>query len=338
MKGFNVENDLRECILCEHRCGVDRLAGDLGVCRLSTPVVASRTLHPAPPESYTIFVAGCNFKCLGCQNWTISQYPDNRMAVDGYVDAGSLALESVRMIQSTSGTLMGADRIFFSGGEPTIHLPYIEKVVDEARRLSPNLKVNFDTNGFMTEKSLHRVLDFTTSLTFDIKAFYDDTMRAISGTPVGPILRNAEIVARTASDKLWEYRIVAIPEVNDEDIEPLCRFLASISKKLPVAFLAFRPNYVLDEHHGATRELMKKCVELARGAGLRNVSYAGMTNIPGKKGVLLEEVEGIYERTGAKLAASYARSKGCTTHPRNCGDCTSMSKCPLKKYIPIRSC
>jgi hypothetical protein len=83
---------------------------------------------------------------------------------------------------------------------------------------------------------------------------------------------------------------------------------------------------------------MQKCVELARGAGLRDVTYAGMTNITGKKGVLSEEFEGAYERTGAKLAASYARSKGCTTHPRNCGDCPSMSECPLKKYIPMRSC
>lgn len=338
MENFNFEHDLRECLLCEHKCGIDRLAGELGVCRMSGPLVASRTLHPAPPESYTIFMAGCNFKCVGCQNWTISQFPDNRMAVDGYLESGSLALESLRMIQSASGTLMGADRIFFSGGEPTIHLPFIEQVVAAARRLSPDLQINFDTNGFMTEESLHRVLGFATSLTFDIKAYYDDTMRAISGAPVDPILRNAEIVAKTASDKLWEYRIVVIPEVNEEDVEPLCRFLASISKELPVAFLAFRPNYVLDEHHGATRELMKNCLELARGVGLRNVTYAGMTDIPGKEGFLLEEVDGIYERTGAKLAASYARSKGCTTHPRNCGNCPSMDECPLKKYIPMRSC
>ncbi|MBT8406679.1 MAG: radical SAM protein, partial [Deltaproteobacteria bacterium] len=211
---------------------------------MSGPIVASRTLHPAPPESYTIFVAGCNFKCLGCQNWTISQFPDNGMGVDGYVAPESLALESISRLESTSGTLMGADRIFFSGGEPTIHLPFIERVVAEARRFRPNLKVNFDTNGFMTEESLKRVLSFTTSITFDLKGFYDDTMRAISGAPAGPVLRNAEIVARTASDKLWEYRIVAIPEVNEEDIDPLCRFLAAISKELPVAFLAFRPNFV----------------------------------------------------------------------------------------------
>jgi pyruvate formate lyase activating enzyme len=163
-------------------------------------------------------------------------------------------------------------------------------------------------------------------------------MRAITGAPVDPVLRNAEIVGRTASDKLWEYRIVAIPGINEDDIEPLCRFLASISKELPVAFLAFRPNFVLDEHFGATRELMMKCVEQAKSAGLKKVSYAGMTNIPGKPGTLLKEVEEAYERLGARLAASYALSKGCTTHPRDCANCHSMSNCPIKTYIPLRNC
>ena len=242
------------------------------------------------------------------------------------------------MLESSSGTHIGADRIFFSGGEPTIHLPFIERVVDEARRIRFNLKVNFDTNGFMTEDALKRVLNFSSSITFDIKGFYDDTVRAITGAPAGPVLRNAEIVARTAKEKIWEYRIVAIPEVNEEDIEPLCRFLASISEELPVAFLAFRPNFVFDEHPGATTELMNKCLELSKDAGLRNVTYAGMTNIAGKKVAIFEEVKARYDRAGARLAASYARSKGCNTHPRDCRNCLSMSKCALKSYIPFRTC
>ena len=338
MKLSKLETDLRECTLCEHRCGSDRLAGELGVCRMARPVVASRTLHPAPPESYTIFMAGCNFKCLGCQNWNISQFPDNRAAVEGYLEAEYLALASIKNLSSPRGKLMGADRIFFSGGEPSIHLPFIEEVVSEARRIRPEVKVNFDTNGFMTEKSLRRMLSFTTSITFDIKAFYDDTMRAITGAKAGPVLRNAEIVAKTAADKLWEFRIVAIPQVNEEDIYPICRFIAALSQDLPVAFLAFRPNYVLDAHFGATTELLRRCVQQARRAGVRNVTYAGMMNIPGKEGTVSKEVEDAYLRGGAKIGASYALSKGCPTHPRGCGDCPSMSKCPLKQYIPYRSC
>ncbi|MFQ6034107.1 MAG: radical SAM protein, partial [Candidatus Bipolaricaulia bacterium] len=274
--------DLQACRLCEHRCGADRLAGEVGVCRLAGPVVASRTLHPAPPESYTIFMAGCNFKCLNCQNWSISQFPDNGMPVDGQVDPGSLARESVRWLESAAGRIMGADRVFFSGGEPTIHLPYVEAVVAEARRLSPNCKVNFDTNGFMTEESLERVLSFADSITFDIKAFFDHTHRAITGAPVAPVLRNAEVVAREAPDRLWEFRIVVIPQLNEFEIAPICRFLARISRDLPVCFLAFRPNYVLEDHPGASVELMHRCLALAEEAGLKNAQWAGRPGLPGK--------------------------------------------------------
>jgi pyruvate formate lyase activating enzyme len=302
-------------------------------------VVAARTLHPAPPESYTIFTAGCNFKCLHCQNWSISQFPDNRMPVEGCLASDLLAADSVRNLRSPSARLMGADRIFFSGGEPTIHLPFIEKVVEEARRLDPTCKVNFDTNGFMTEQSLERVLRFTTSITFDIKAFHDDTHRALTGAPVDPVLRNAEIVARNARDRLWEYRIVVIPKINEDDIAPICQFVAGISKDLPVCFLAFRPNFVLEDHPGASLALMRKCVELAKEAGIRNAYWSGAVGIRGSSArpPVKDAVSG-YERAGAELAASYALARGCRTHPRHCRGCESSQQCPIKTYIPTRSC
>jgi len=67
-EGENLQ-DLENCQLCEWRCGVNRLKGELGICRVAEPLVASATLHPAPPSSYTIFMAGCNFKCLHCQKY-----------------------------------------------------------------------------------------------------------------------------------------------------------------------------------------------------------------------------------------------------------------------------
>lgn len=43
--------ELSDCQLCEWRCGVNRLAGEVGVCRIGIPLVASRTPQAAPPES-----------------------------------------------------------------------------------------------------------------------------------------------------------------------------------------------------------------------------------------------------------------------------------------------
>lgn len=67
---------LRSCVLCPHLCRVDRLAGELGVCRTGAePVIASAGAHfgEEPPlagtrGSGTIFFTGCNLGCVFCQN------------------------------------------------------------------------------------------------------------------------------------------------------------------------------------------------------------------------------------------------------------------------------
>jgi pyruvate formate lyase activating enzyme len=326
--------DLEKCELCEHRCRVNRLAGETGVCKVTMPVVASATLHPAPPESYTVFMAGCNFKCLNCQNWTISQYPDNRCQQRGFTAPKSLAEECITYLNSFSGRRMGADRIFFSGGEPTIHLPYIEKVLEEARKIKPDTKVNFDTNGFMTEKSLHRILDFTTSITYDLKAFHNEVHLALTGASLKPVLRNAEYIAIHAKQKLWEFRIVVIPKINEHEIRPLVEFLAAIDSTLPVCFLAFRPNFALENHPGANKKIMDECVDIAKAAGLKNACWAGQAGISGTIVGIDLEAKQFYSLPEAQLGGTYALYAGCKSQARNCSICTSNQTCQVKKFIP----
>jgi len=328
--------DLESCELCEHKCRVNRLAGQAGICRITTPIIASATLHPAPPESYTVFMSGCNFKCLNCQNWTISQYPDNGYRQRGYEDPHRLAKECVNELDSLSGRQIGADRIFFSGGEPTIHLPYIERVVEAARKLRPDTQVNFDTNGYMTEKSLERILAFTTSITYDLKAYDKELFLALTGASSGPVLRNAEFIGRYAKEKLWEYRVVVIPKINEHDIRALVKFIAGIDPSLPVCFLAFRPNFALESHPGADRTVMERCVAIGRNSGLENVYWSGHTGLPGEEKEVEGNIGAKYRSQGAGLAASYAFHSGCSTHPRNCSSCTSNHACRVKKYIPRR--
>jgi len=325
---------LIHCTLCEHRCGVNRLEGQTGICRMTVPAVASATLHPAPPESYTIFMAGCNYKCLNCQNWTIAQLLDNGYQSRGFVSAKELAIECVAQLDSPAAKLMGADRIFFSGGEPSIHLPYIEQVVAQARKLSPDLKVNFDTNGYLTSASLRKVLKFTTSITYDIKAFNDEVHLALTGASSLPVLRNAKYIGRFAKDKLWEYRILVTPKINEEEIEPLCCFISDIDVNLPVCFLAFRPNYALEHHPGAAAGIMDRCVNIAKKNGLKNAYWSGQTGIPGLISAPQKKVVSAYKMAGDRLAGTYAYAAGCRTHARNCAACNYHQACPVKRYVP----
>ncbi|MEM4922104.1 MAG: hypothetical protein QXU65_03825, partial [Sulfolobales archaeon] len=69
---------LEKCCFCEWRCGVNRLQGSRGFCRLTNETyVSSYFLHVGeePPlvPSGTIFYGSCNFRCVFCQNHDISQ-------------------------------------------------------------------------------------------------------------------------------------------------------------------------------------------------------------------------------------------------------------------------
>jgi len=71
---------LSACDLCPRRCGVDRLAGEQGLCRTGRLAVVA-ACHPHFGEegplvghggSGTIFFANCNLGCIFCQNYEIS--------------------------------------------------------------------------------------------------------------------------------------------------------------------------------------------------------------------------------------------------------------------------
>ncbi|MFQ6134046.1 MAG: radical SAM protein, partial [Armatimonadota bacterium] len=279
-----------------------------------------------------IFMAGCNFKCLHCQNYDIAHYPDSGADIEGPRDPADLAREGIGALRSAFGRLMGADRLFFSGGESTCALPFVEQVVHEGRRLAPDLKVNFDTNGFATQDSFRRILGFATSVTFDIRAVNDQVHRAMTGAPSAPVLRNAATMAEHA-DQLWEYRILVVPEINEDEIEPICRFLAGLDRTLPVAFLAFRPNFVLESHPGAGFEVMRRAVATARDCGLENAEWHGHVDLPGEA---TGQRNPAYEPLGGQIAGAYSADLGCPLHPRDCGGCDLNQTCPVKGHRPRR--
>ncbi|RLB06490.1 MAG: hypothetical protein DRG50_05550 [Deltaproteobacteria bacterium] len=156
----------------------------------------------------------------------------------------------------------------------------------------------------------------------------------MTGASSKPVLRNAEYIGRHAKDKLWEFRILVIPRINEEEIRPLTEFIAHIDPSLPVCFLAFRPNFVLENHPGASRALMDECVKVAKDAGLVNAYWSGNAGIPGMVTKREGEIKERYSSEGAQLAGSYALYAGCHTHPRGCSTCVSNQACRIKKYIP----
>lgn len=83
-RGERLWQILESCELCPRRCGVNRLAGETGVCSSTARLkVHSAAAHfgEEPPlvgryGSGTIFFSNCNLLCCFCQNWEINHRGD----------------------------------------------------------------------------------------------------------------------------------------------------------------------------------------------------------------------------------------------------------------------
>lgn len=94
-------NLMESCQLCPRRCGVNRLEDERGYCGVGRDaVVASLGPHFGEEDvlvgaagSGTIFLAGCNLRCIFCQNYDISHRVVGQMVTPKKLASLALGLE-----------------------------------------------------------------------------------------------------------------------------------------------------------------------------------------------------------------------------------------------------
>lgn len=109
---------LAECHLCAHHCGVNRLAGERGVCRagaearfFSAQTEVGDELELVP--TFAVALGGCDLRCDFCITGAESWNPRAGTPLDA-VTMGARARQALEN---------GARSVQVLGGEPTIHLP-----------------------------------------------------------------------------------------------------------------------------------------------------------------------------------------------------------------------
>ena len=150
---------LENCNFCERQCAVNRIDGETGFCNISKDsYVSSAFLHtgeeaPLIPSG-TIFFQGCNFGCVFCQNYDISQSWKNRKKIEEVaqrVDVKQLAALADRLVEK------GAININYVGGDP---IPNIHTILGSLQHQSSNITQLWNSNFFLTNKSLSLIIDF----------------------------------------------------------------------------------------------------------------------------------------------------------------------------------
>ncbi len=268
------------CLLCEHRCricdkgfGICGARGNLGgvlytfaygnpAAAQVDPVEKKPLYHFLPGStSYSLAVAGCNFRCGFCQNWEISQ---SRAQEDG---------ADVRPDEIVSKALVcGCSSISYTYTEPTI---FIEYALDIARAAtSRGLSNIFVTNGYMTKEALGLMKPYIDAVNVDLKFFNDDSYKKICGGRLEPVLSAIKMMKDLG---MWvEITTLLIPGVNDsqEELRNIGRFIAGVDPAMPWHISRFHPDYIFTGYSTTPEAALKKAVQTGYDAGVRYV-YAG---------------------------------------------------------------
>ncbi|MBU2601424.1 MAG: radical SAM protein [Actinobacteria bacterium] len=206
----NAESALRRlgaCDLCPRACGVDRMGGEIGYCRIGRKArVASAGPHYGEERplvgtggSGTIFFSGCNLHCRYCQNSEISQAGRGMEAEPAELAALMLDLqarecENINLVS------------------PTHVIAQILEAVSLAAASGLRLPLVYNTGGYDREDAL-ALLDGVVDIYMpDIKYASGQISRLLSDVPDYPE-RNREAIKemhRQVGDLRLDERGVAI--------------------------------------------------------------------------------------------------------------------------------
>ena len=277
------------CQKCPHSCELSE--GESGRCRNRVnydgklysigygnpcavhidPIEKKPFFHFLPSaRAFSIAVAGCNLRCLNCQNWQISQVSPKETENVELLPADVVT----QCIRNT------CESIAYTYSEPTTFYEYCLETSKAAR--GKKIKNLLKSNGYINEEPLRRLCAHLDAANIDLKTFDDDTYTKLSQARLAPVLRTLKILRE---EGVWlEITNLIIPGWTDnlDTIGKMCRWLCENGlSDAPLHFSRFTPLYKLTQLPLTPVSTIDRARELAKKEGMQYV-YVG--NVPGHDG------------------------------------------------------
>lgn len=288
-----------QCQLCAHYCIIKE--GDVGYClsrrndagKLVTfnwgqatslaidPIEKKPFFHFKPATRVLSFgTPTCNFRCLNCQNWELSQATRSQGA-----EALENALITPQQIAAAAAR-SHVDGVAYTYSEPTIFFEYARDTVKACRALpaTRSLFHVFVSNGYFTPQMLEVVQKekLLQAIRIDLKFMDEEPYLRITGGRLRPVQDSIRRVWEMRKHIHSEIINLIIPGENDseDDFRRTAEFVHSISPDLPLHFTRFFPDYKMMDKPPTDLKKLQQAQSIAREAGCRYV-YVGNTDLPG---------------------------------------------------------
>ena len=282
-------NDKTVCGLCPNRCVLS--PGDRAVCRGRInsggklyslvygnpcaanvdPIEKKSLFHFKPGTSaFSIATTGCNFRCLNCQNWEISQAKPHEVR--------HTELFPPEVVQAAVRS--GSSSVAYTYSEATV---FFEYMIDTARLAREKGISNlWISNGYINKKPLLELCSVMDGANVNLKAFSDDIYRKLNGGRLEPVLNTF----KTLHERNVHFEItnLVVPGyVDDEEmVKKMCGWiLKNLGPDYPLHFSRFAPKYKLDRLPFTPVSTLTRFRKLAMKEGIH---YVYLGNVPGHKG------------------------------------------------------
>lgn len=279
-----------KCYLCRHHCVIDD--GKKGICRVREnrsgtlyslvykklisenidPIEKKPFFHFFPGSTaFSVATAGCNFRCLNCQNYEISQLPKDHDQIVGR------DVEPEKIVGDALGS--HCKSIAYTYTEPTIFFEYAYEIAKIASQKA--IKNVFVTNGYITREALATIKPYLQAANIDLKSFSSETYKKLCGARLEHVL---DCIRSYKEMGIWiEITTLIIPEINDSEHElrQIAEFIKSVGPEIPWHVSRFYPRYRLIEKPPTPLDTLRMARDIGLEVGLRYV-YEG--NVPGEGG------------------------------------------------------
>lgn len=310
-------NNTVKCTLCHHYCIISE--GKRGICQVREnrngtlyslvygkvmashidPIEKKPLFHFAPGSTaYSIATMGCNFRCLHCQNWEISQ-------VTSPIVGSDISPENI--VEHALNN--NCHSIAYTYTEPTIFYEYAYDVAKIGHE--KGLKNLFITNGYSTEEALQQISPYLDAANVDLKAMNNGFYKTVCGAQLQPVLDSIKLYYELG---IWvEVTTLIIPGYNDNlnELKSIAEFITTIDASIPWHVTGFYPTYKLTNASPTPIETLRKAVEIGRKAGLDYV-YQGNVN-QGETTYCPHCATKLIERNGFFITVNTIKSNVCPT-------------------------
>lgn len=256
---------LESCNFCERRCGANRKKKKVGYCRIeAVSRYSAEFLHqgeePELVPSHTIFFTGCNFTCVYCQNWDISQAPQSGGPI--------LPNELARII--TLRRAYGSRNVNFV--TPTPHTHTILKILNS---LKVNVPVVWNSNMYYSKEIANLLEGVVDVYLGDMRYGNDECAKRYSNAPDywNVVTRNF-MTAYTRGEILLRHLV--LPGHLECCTAPIVKWTTENIPKVRFNLMfQYRPSYRAYEYPEISRSLVageiQKALDIVRESGLEDV-------------------------------------------------------------------